>query len=104
MKVWGENCPANYGHKYYIVEAERAPLAGNDDDALEHYDKAIALAKEHEYLLEEAIANELAAKYWFAQKKEMFAKAHIIEAHYAYQKWGCKPKLAMIEKEYRYLR
>ncbi|MBK8395850.1 MAG: serine/threonine-protein kinase PknK [Leptospiraceae bacterium] len=104
MKVWAENCPANYGHKYYIVEAELTRIAGNTDDALELYDKAISLAKEHQYLLEEAIANELAAKYWFAQKKEMFAKAHLTEAHYAYQKWGCKPKLATMEKTYPYLK
>ncbi|MCB1177650.1 MAG: hypothetical protein KDK36_08745 [Leptospiraceae bacterium] len=104
MKVWAENCPANYGHKYYIVEAELARINGKTEDALEFYDKAIKLAKEHEYLLEEAIANELAAKYWLGESKEMFANEHLTEAHYAYKKWGCKPKVEMMEKEYPFLK
>lgn len=104
MKVWAENCPANYGHKYYIVEAELARLAGNTNNALEFYDKAIELAKEHEYHLEEAIANELAAKFWLARKKELFANVHLIEAHYAYKKWGCEPKVKQLEEKYPQLK
>ena len=55
MKVWAENCPANYGHKYYIVEAELARLAGNTNNALNFTIKQLNLLKEHEYHLEEAI-------------------------------------------------
>ena len=100
MKIWAENCPANYGHKYFIVEAELARLAGNANKALDLYEKAIALAKEHEYLLEEAIANELVAKFWIQSGKERYADIHLQEAHYAYQRWGCNPKVKQLEEKY----
>jgi hypothetical protein len=53
----------NFLHKYYLVEAERHRVLGNIVEAMELYDRAITLAKEHEYINEEALANELAAKF-----------------------------------------
>ncbi|MCP5493153.1 MAG: AAA family ATPase [Leptospiraceae bacterium] len=100
MKVWAENCEANYGHKYLIVEAELARIEGNIVDAISKYDEAIKLAIRYEYTLEEAIANELAGKFWLSQKNEKFAKVCMIDARYAYERWGCKPKVKQLEETY----
>jgi len=40
----------NYQHKFYLVEAERARVLGQDGQAREYYDQAIELAIENEYL------------------------------------------------------
>ncbi|MCP5494769.1 MAG: AAA family ATPase [Leptospiraceae bacterium] len=100
MKVWAENCEANYGHKYHIVEAEINRLNGNIAEAINHYDTAIKLAIKHEYILEEAIANELAGKFWLKQKNERFARICLTDARYAYERWGCKPKVKQLEAKY----
>ncbi|MEM7181269.1 MAG: hypothetical protein AAF518_10175, partial [Spirochaetota bacterium] len=104
MKIWGENCPANYGHKYHIVEGEWAAIHGDVVGVIEHFNKAIVLAKEHEYLFEEAIANEVFAEFWEKQENESLAKTCRIEAHYAYLKWGCIPKCEQLEEAYPYLK
>ncbi len=103
MKKWADSCPANFGHKYYIIEAELHAITGKRIEALQAFEKGIDLAKEHEYLLEEAIGNELCAKFWMKNKREKYAKIHFTEAHYAYKKWGCLPKVQKLEEKYSYL-
>ncbi|MEG4279623.1 serine/threonine-protein kinase PknK, partial [Microcoleus sp. MON1_C1] len=66
MQKWAHHAPMNYLHKFYLVEAERHRVLGEKIEALEMYDKAIALAKENEYINEEALAHELAAKFYLS--------------------------------------
>ena len=45
--------PSNYLHKYHLVEAERMRvLEGEPDTIMHHYDQAIALARESEFIHE----------------------------------------------------
>ncbi|MEM7181268.1 MAG: serine/threonine-protein kinase PknK [Spirochaetota bacterium] len=103
MKLWAENCPANYGHKYHIVVGELASIHNDIAGVIEHFNKAIALAQKYEFLFEEAIANELFAGFWEKQGNASLAKACRIEAHNAYQKWGCVPKCQQLQETYPYL-
>ena len=64
------------------------------------YDKAIALAKENEYINEEALAHELAAKFYLEWGKEKIAKPYLIDAYYACAKWGAKAKIDHLEQRY----
>src|SRR5919199_66913 len=59
MQKWADHAPMNHLHKFYLVEAERHRVLGEKIEAIGMYDKAIALAKENEYLNEEALAHEL---------------------------------------------
>ncbi len=104
MKVWAENCPANYGHKFHIIEGNLAAIKGETEKARKHYKLAIQLAKEHEYFLEEAIANEGCAKLWIESNDELYADVHLLDAHYAYKKWGCEPKIKQLEEKYPQLK
>ncbi len=69
LQRWAHHAPMNYFHKYYLVEAERHRVLGDRVSAMELYDRAIALAKENEYLNEEALAYELAAKFYLSWEK-----------------------------------
>ncbi|MEG4059233.1 MULTISPECIES: serine/threonine-protein kinase PknK, partial [unclassified Microcoleus] len=100
MKIWANNCPENYLHKYLLVEAEIARVAGKDLEAMDLYDKAIASARENDYIQNEALANELAAKFWFAKGKEDFAQLYMQKAHYSYQLWGAIAKVEDLEQKY----
>jgi predicted ATPase/GAF domain-containing protein len=97
---WAQNAPMNYLHKWYLVEAERQRVLGNKADALEMYDHAISLAKENQFLNEEALANELAAKFYLQWGQEKVAQAYMIEAYYCYARWGAKAKIDDLEKRY----
>jgi predicted ATPase/GAF domain-containing protein len=100
IQKWAHHAPMNHLHKFYLVEAERHRVLGEKIEALEMYDKAIALAKENEYLNEEALAHELAAKFYLEWGKEKIAKPYLIDAYYAYARWGAKAKIDHLEQGY----
>ena len=100
LKTWAEHAPMNHLHKFYLVEAERHRVLGENVEAMDDYDRAISIAKENEYVNEEAIANELAAKFYLAWGKETIAQTYLIAAYYAYSRWGAKAKIEDLEKRY----
>ncbi|MEH2160785.1 MAG: AAA family ATPase [Nostoc sp.] len=100
LKTWASYIPANHLHKFYLVEAERYRVLGQKSEAIELYDRAIALAKEHGYIQEEALANELAAKFYLDWGKERIAGEYMTNAYYGYARWGAKAKVANLEKRY----
>jgi len=100
MKTWVDHAPMNFLHKYYLVEAERHRVLGNIVEAMELYDRAIALAKEHEYINEEALANELAAKFYLEWGKQKIAQTYLTDAYHSYVRWGASAKVDDLEKRY----
>ncbi|MHC5675573.1 ATP-binding sensor histidine kinase [Nostoc sp.] len=97
---WAQYAPMNHLHKWHLVEAEKQRVLGNKTEALEHYDRAISLAKENEYVNEEALSNELAAKFYLNWGKETVAQAYMHQAYYCYARWGAKAKIEDLEKGY----
>jgi len=100
MQLWAHHAPMNYLHKWYLVEAERHRVLGEVVAAMDGYDRAIALARENEYLQEEALANELAAKFHLANHRLTIAKAYLQEAKYGYLRWGATAKVQDLERRY----
>ncbi|MEH2369350.1 trifunctional serine/threonine-protein kinase/ATP-binding protein/sensor histidine kinase [Nostoc sp.] len=100
LHQWAENAPMNHLHKWYLVEAERYRVLGEKAVASEYYDQAIALAKTHQFINEEALANELAAKFYLDWGKQRIAGEYMIEAYYSYIRWGAKAKVADLERRY----
>jgi predicted ATPase/signal transduction histidine kinase len=100
METWAHHAPMNFLHKFYLVEAERARILGNDADAREYYDKAIALAHENEYLNEEALAYELAGRFYLTRNQNHVARHYLQDAHYAYLRWGAIAKVKDLETRY----
>ncbi|QFS48337.1 trifunctional serine/threonine-protein kinase/ATP-binding protein/sensor histidine kinase [Nostoc sphaeroides] len=92
--------PMNFQHKFDLVEAERHRVLGEKIAAIELYDRAITLAKENQYIQEEALSNELAAKFYLDWGKEKIAQAYMQEAYYCYARWGAKAKTDNLEKHY----
>ncbi len=100
MKKWAHHAPMNHLHKYYLIEAEKCRVLGIKLAAMEKYDRAIALAKENEYLQEEALANEIAGRFYIAEKKAKVAKAYLRDARYCYEKWGAGAKVKAMDARY----
>jgi PAS domain S-box-containing protein len=100
LQQWGQNAPMNHLHKWYLVEAEKHRVLGNKAEAIEMYDRAISGAKENKFLNEEALANELAAKFYWEWSKEKLAQTYMIEAYYCYVQWGATAKVTDLETRY----
>jgi predicted ATPase/signal transduction histidine kinase/tRNA A-37 threonylcarbamoyl transferase component Bud32/uncharacterized protein YukE len=97
---WAKYAPMNHQHKVDLVTAEKCRVLGQKTEAIELYEKAIAGAKENEFIQEEALANELAAKFCLTWGKEKFAADYMQAAYYCYAKWGAKAKVIDLEKRY----
>lgn len=101
MRKRSDDCPENFSHKYLLVNAEIARLKGNDKEAMILYDKAIKSAGENEYIQDEAIANELTAKYYLSTGGEKIAAVYINEAYQKYKCWGADRKTNSLKKQYK---
>jgi predicted ATPase len=100
MKQWSHYASMNHLHKYYLVEAEKARVLGQLLEAEEFYEQAIQGARDNEYLQEEALAYELAAKFYLFRGREKFAQTYMKEAHYCYEHWGAVAKVKDLETRY----
>jgi predicted ATPase/signal transduction histidine kinase/tRNA A-37 threonylcarbamoyl transferase component Bud32 len=100
LQNWANHADMNYQHKYDLVAAELARIAGEKWQASELYEQAIAGAKKHQYLQEEAIAYELAAIFYLTQGRKKIAQIYLKEAHYSYDYWGAKVKVQDLENRY----
>jgi diguanylate cyclase (GGDEF)-like protein len=97
---WAEHAPMNYLHKWQLVEAETCRVLGRKLEAIELYDRAIAGAREQQYIQEEAIANELAAKFYLDWGKQNIARTYMVEARYCYHRWGAIAKVTQLDAKY----
>jgi len=100
MDIWAENCPENYLHKSLLIKAERARLAGQRKEAEALYDQAIHHARENGFVMDEALANELAARCFLQQNRRNIAKAYIMEARHAYERSGAATKVLDLEAKH----
>jgi predicted ATPase/class 3 adenylate cyclase len=100
LKQWAQYAPMNYLHKYCLVEAERARLTGREGSAWEYYHKAIRLSAESGYLPEEALANELAARFYLEKGQPQFATVCVQDSYYAYLRWGALARAKDLEVHY----
>ncbi len=100
MKKWAHHAPTNYLHKFYLVEAERHRISGQNTEAMDYYDRAIEVAKENEYINEEALSLELAAKFYIAWGKQKIAQVYLTDAYYCYTRWGATAKVEDLEAKY----
>lgn len=94
-----KSSPANFSAKHLLVEAERSRLEGRVGDAASRYDAAIDAARSAELLKDEALANELAGRFWRAQGRDRIASMYLREAVVIYRRWGAFAKAAAIEEE-----
>ena len=100
LRYWAIHSPENYQHKYELIEAELAKYEGQFLVAMDRYDCAIAHAKKNKYLQEEALANELAARFYLVWGKDKVAAGYMQEAHECYTRWGAKAKTEHLEWRY----
>ena len=100
LHQWAEGGAANYGHLYLLVQAEGARVAGARIEAADFYDRAIAAARDHAFVNVEALAAELAARFWFADGKPDFGRIYLEKALHAYDIWGAGGKAADLRIEH----
>ncbi|MCU0541247.1 MAG: AAA family ATPase [Oscillatoriaceae cyanobacterium Prado104] len=100
MQMWVHHAPMNFLHKWHLIEAEILRILGKKAQAMQLYDLAISGAKSNEYIQEEGLANELAAKFYLEWGIEKVASVYMQEAYYCYARWGAKAKVEDLTARY----
>ena len=100
LEKLADSCPVNFLDKYKIVSAQMTAISGNFIETMNLFDEAIEAAAKSGAVQNEAIANELAARYFLARGKRTIAAAYLRSAAIAYSKWGATAKLQSLEFDY----
>ncbi len=100
LKKWARFAPANSLHKAALVDAELARVNSNHGRARELYDEAAHLAHEYQFMQDEALAYELAGRFYLERGMEDLARYYLRSAHRAYQDWGAQAKVRHLEEQY----
>ena len=104
LEVWAKNCPENFANRAVLVAAEIARLEGRALDAERLYEEAIHSARANGFIHNEALANELAARFYAARGFEKIARVYLQDARYGYLRWGADGKVRQLEQLHPHLR
>ncbi|HEX8881613.1 MAG TPA: AAA family ATPase [Candidatus Acidoferrum sp.] len=104
LEIWAEYCPENFESRVALAGAEIARIEGRVVDAEGLYEKAIHSAHANGFIHNEAVANELAARFYAARGFEKIADAYLREARYCYLRWGADGKVRQLDELYPHLR
>ena len=100
LEFWNRYAPMNIKQKYLLVKAEHARIRDQVQEAAELYDRSITAAKANGYLQDEALANEIAAEFYLRRGKTTIGRSYLMEARYAYLRWGALAKVADMEEKH----
>jgi PAS domain S-box-containing protein len=100
---WAENYPPTFGDKHALVSAEIARLEKRDTDAMRLYEQAIHLARDHCFVQNEALAHELAARFYSARGFETIAHTYLRNARNCYDRWGAVGKVRQLDELYPHI-
>ncbi len=68
------------------------------------YEQAIRSARANGFVHNEALANELAARFYAARGFEKIAQCYLRDARYGYLRWGADGKVRQLDELYPQLR
>src|SRR6185436_6162389 len=95
--------PSGFRHMAALVDGELARARGDVGAAIAMYDAAIESAAENGFVKLEAIAHELAARFWIERAKPAFAVVHLGKARDLCQHWGARTRARELELRRRQL-
>src|SRR5215469_9602082 len=98
LEAWAENCPQNFENRTALVGAEIARIQGRELDAERLYEQAIRSAHANGFVHNEALTNELAARFYAARGFEKIAHVYLRDARNCYLHWGAAGKVRQLDE------
>jgi PAS domain S-box-containing protein len=103
LEIWARNCPENFENRAASVAAEIARIEGRDLEAMRLYEDAIRSARTNGFVQIEALAYEMAARFYAARGFEEFARVYVRHACEGYLRWGAFGKVRQLEESHPHL-
>src|SRR4051812_41771762 len=104
LKAWAEHCVENFENRAALVGAEIARIEGRAFDAMKLYEQAILSAQANGFVHNEALANELAARFYTERGFQQIAHLYLRNARDCYLRWGADGKVRQLDAMYPHLR
>jgi PAS domain S-box-containing protein len=104
LQLWASNCPENFENRAALVGAEIAQIEGRELDAEQLYERSIRSARANGFVQQEALANELAARFYAARGFDKISHVYLQDARYGYLRWGADGKVRQLDELYPHLR
>ena len=103
LEIWAENCPENFENRAALTGAEVARIEGRDFEAMRLYEQAIRSAHANGFVHNEALANEVAARFYTARGFEQIAQVYLRNARRCYMMWGADGKVRQLDQRHPHL-
>ncbi len=100
LETWAKICPENFENRAALVAAEVARIEGRPLDAMNLYEKAIHSARASDFVHNEALAHELAGRFYLGRGLETTGLAHLHRASIGYALWGADGKRKQLDALY----
>lgn len=97
FRKWTVSSPVNNEQRLKILEAEQARVFGKKATARAAFDEAIDLSKKNKFPLEEALAHELAGRFYAASGKNRLAGEYFTDAFAIFSAWGADAKITQLK-------
>lgn len=100
FQKWSQQVPANYRHKYVLLNAEMKCLENEFKYATVLFDEAIMLTKKEQLPNEIGLARKMAAQFYLSRGDEENAKWNLEKAIEAFQKWEAHGLVEQLKLQY----
>ena len=104
LRDWAAICPDNFEDRAALVDAEVARLEERPLAAMDLYERAIARARTSGFVQNEALAYELAARFYAARGLEEITHLYLGKARQGYLRWGADGKVRQLDQLHPQLR
>jgi predicted ATPase/GAF domain-containing protein len=104
LEIWAQHCPENFADRRVLLAAEIARLEGRILDAESLYEDALGLARANGFVQNEALGNELAARFYATRGFATIADSYLRKARDCCLRWGAGGKLRQLEQSHPQLR
>jgi PAS domain S-box-containing protein len=100
LEIWAGNCPETFENRAALVSAEIARIEGRMLDAEHLYEQAIRSSQANGFVHNQALANELAGRFYGARGFEQIAQLYLRNARQCYLSWGADGKVRQLDQLY----
>jgi PAS domain S-box-containing protein len=100
LREWAANYPPTFADKHALVAAEIARIEDRELNAEQLYEQSIRSARENGFVQNEALASELAGRFYLNRGLEKNGYAHLQDARACYALWGADGKVRQLDRLY----
>ena len=104
LRGWADTCPQNFEDRAALVGAEIARIEGRTLAAMELYERAIAAARTSGFVQHEALACEVAGRFYAGRGLKDIAHLYVRNARQGYLRWGAEGKVRQLDQLHPWLR